>query len=191
MYNTLIRWILAGKPNINVQKLLATNDGSEPIDPINPLPMAVDNVQTGEENTVQSNAAINPLPMAVDNVQSDEDNTSQVNAAINPLPMALESVQSDVENDNPLPMAVDAELLIKGKVSASASTGIAALLLIGGGTVHRNFNVPNDVDEKTQPRINAESKRAEQIRNTDLIIIDVIYCFARFQENYLIILFRK
>ena len=80
-------------------------------------------------------------------------------------------------------MAVDPELLIKGKVSASASTGIAALLLIGGGTVHRTFNVPNDVDEKTQPRINAESKRAEQIRNTDLIIIDVIYSFCPFPRK--------
>ena len=166
LYNTLIRWILAGKPNITSQKLIATNEASETLDTINPMPMAVDNVQSGQDNAVQSNAAKNPLPVAMDNVQGDGNNTSQINAAINPLPMA-----------------VDPELLIKGKVSASASTGIAALLLIGGGTVHRTFNVPNDVDEKTQPRINAESKRAEQIRNTDLIIIDVIYSFCPFPRK--------
>ena len=219
MYNTLIRWILAGKPNIAAQKLLAMNEASMPPNPINPLPMAMDNVQAGEDNTVQPqhNAANqplpmamdsnlsaevnmmeplhpkNPLPMAVDNVQTGEDNAilSQQNAANQPLPMAMDSIQSEEVNmmeplnpKNPLPMAVDTEnLLSKGKVSASASTGIAALLLIGGGTVHRNFNVPNDVDEKTQPRINAESKRAEQIRNTDLIIIDVIYSFCPFPRK--------
>ena len=63
--------------------------------------------------------------------------------------------------------------LCKGNVISAASTGIAALLLIGGGTVHRQFNVPNDVSDDTIPRINVASGRAEQIRNADLIIIDV------------------
>ena len=169
MYNTLIRWILAGKPNIAAQKLLAMNEAPKPPNPINPLPMAVDNAQTGEDNAIlsQQNAANQPLPMAMDSNLSEEVNMME---PLNPK--------------NPLPMAVDTDnFLSKGKVSASASTGIAALLLIGGGTVHRNFNVPNDVDEKTQQRINAESKRAEQIRNTDLIIIDVIYSFFPFSEK--------
>ena len=63
--------------------------------------------------------------------------------------------------------------LCKGNVISAANTGIAALLLIGGGTVHRQFNVPNDVSDDTIPRINVASGRAEQIRNADLIIIDV------------------
>ena len=114
LYNTLIRWILAGKPNITSQKLIATNEASETLDTINPMPMAVDNVQAGEDNTVQSNAAINPLPMAMDSVQSDEVNILEPYHPINPLPMAVDNVQGDENNTsqinaaiNPLPMAVE------------------------------------------------------------------------------------
>ena len=60
-----------------------------------------------------------------------------------------------------------------GSVISSASTGIAALLLIGGGTVHRQFSVPNDVEETTSPNVPFQSKKADQLRSTDLIIIDV------------------
>lgn len=67
--------------------------------------------------------------------------------------------------------------LRRGSVIATASTGIAALLLIGGGTVHRNFNVPNDVNSDTLPRMSATSARAEQIRRAELIIIDVLLVF--------------
>lgn len=56
---------------------------------------------------------------------------------------------------------------------ACATTGIAALLLIGGGTVHRQFRITNDVDKNTPPRISAESLDAERLRNAELIIIDV------------------
>lgn len=58
---------------------------------------------------------------------------------------------------------------------SAASTGIAATLLIGGATVHRQFYVPNDVDSKTMPRINHEKAEAQRLRDTELIIIDVIF----------------
>jgi hypothetical protein len=65
-------------------------------------------------------------------------------------------------------------------VIASASTGIAALLLIGGGTVHRNFHVPNDINAKSAPNVAWESKDAIRLRSAELIIIDVmVFCFFR------------
>ena len=69
--------------------------------------------------------------------------------------------------------------LCTSHVISAASTGNASLLLIGGGTVHRQFFVPNDVDEKTACRVSAESKTAEKLRQTQLIVIDVLFytCF--------------
>lgn len=55
-----------------------------------------------------------------------------------------------------------------------ASTGIAALQLPGGWTAHSMFKLP--MDEKMSPscvcNINAQTQRAELIRNSDLIIWD-------------------
>ena len=56
---------------------------------------------------------------------------------------------------------------------AAASTGIASLLLIGGGTVHRHFCIPNDVDDETMPNIKYHTKKAEQLRMAAVIVIDV------------------
>jgi hypothetical protein len=64
--------------------------------------------------------------------------------------------------------------LISGSVMAAASTGIAALLLIGGGTAHRLFSVPNDVDDDVPPKVSAESAGAKRLRDAELIIIDVL-----------------
>jgi hypothetical protein len=65
--------------------------------------------------------------------------------------------------------------LNKGSVLSAASTGIAALLLIGGGTVHRQFSVPNDVDDETAPRMGFQSAGARRLRAVELIVIDVIF----------------
>jgi hypothetical protein len=60
-------------------------------------------------------------------------------------------------------------------VIAAATTGIAALLLHGGGTVHRQFFVPNEVEIDTPARINHESIAAQRFRDAKLIIIDVFF----------------
>uniref|UniRef100_A0A183CL31 ATP-dependent DNA helicase n=1 Tax=Globodera pallida TaxID=36090 RepID=A0A183CL31_GLOPA len=61
-----------------------------------------------------------------------------------------------------------------GSVLASASTGIAALLLIGGATAHRLFSVPNDACDDTPPRLAFESAGANKLRSAELFIIDEI-----------------
>lgn len=65
--------------------------------------------------------------------------------------------------------------IVRGSVISAASTGIAALLLIGGGTVHRQFAVPNDVDDETISTIGGHTVKGRNIRNVELIIIDVIF----------------
>ena len=74
--------------------------------------------------------------------------------------------------------------LKSGSVIAAASTGIAALLLIGGATVHRQFYVPNDVDDDTPPKINFESAGAQKLRDVELIIIDVCLFFFLLLDSF-------
>lgn len=63
--------------------------------------------------------------------------------------------------------------LNRGSVISCATTGIAALLLIGGGTVHRQLRVPNEIDSQTPSRIAAHTNDAERLRKANLIVIDV------------------
>jgi hypothetical protein len=64
--------------------------------------------------------------------------------------------------------------LQRGCVITAASTGIAGILLIGGGTVHSKFHVPNTVDSTTTPQVAYESAEANHLRAAELIIIDVL-----------------
>ncbi|CAN1799654.1 ATP-dependent DNA helicase PIF1 [Linum perenne] len=53
-----------------------------------------------------------------------------------------------------------------------ASSGIAALLMIGGRTTHSRFHIPVDVHSTSTCHIEQDSDLAELIRNTSLIIWD-------------------
>ena len=67
----------------------------------------------------------------------------------------------------------DGNVFKRGSVVSAASTGIASLLLIGGSTVHRQFYVPNDLEDHTAPRLSHQSAMATKLQDTELIIIDV------------------
>ena len=56
---------------------------------------------------------------------------------------------------------------------ACASTGIAALLLIGGGTAHRLLRLPLNLKSDTESRVKTHSVDADRLRAADIIIIDV------------------
>ena len=56
---------------------------------------------------------------------------------------------------------------------ACASTGIAALLLIGGGTAHRLLRIPINLESDTTSRVKSHTADADRLRAADIIIIDV------------------
>uniref|UniRef100_A0A915E1L3 ATP-dependent DNA helicase n=1 Tax=Ditylenchus dipsaci TaxID=166011 RepID=A0A915E1L3_9BILA len=71
------------------------------------------------------------------------------------------------------------------KVSSTATTGIAATLLINGGTLHSALRIGEDVDENAQPNINFESEYAKKLRDTRLFIIDEVSMLNKHNLEYL------
>ena len=66
------------------------------------------------------------------------------------------------------------------KVCATASSGITAILLKGGGTLHSKLKVPFDLDKKKEPLdITRQSKRGQEILNMDLLIWDEAPMFSK------------
>ncbi|KAK0401796.1 hypothetical protein QR680_015976 [Steinernema hermaphroditum] len=57
---------------------------------------------------------------------------------------------------------------------ATATTGIASLLLTGGKTAHRAFRIRNDIDENSVPTIEYESPFAVAIRESSFILMDEV-----------------
>jgi len=55
-----------------------------------------------------------------------------------------------------------------------ASTGIASLLLEGGRTAHLRFHIPLDIKENSVCDIRKNSKEADLIRQTELVIFDEV-----------------
>ena len=55
-----------------------------------------------------------------------------------------------------------------------ASTGIASLLLEGGRTAHSRFRIPLDINDNSVCGITKNSKMADLIRLTDLVIFDEV-----------------
>uniref|UniRef100_A0A182PWS4 ATP-dependent DNA helicase n=1 Tax=Anopheles epiroticus TaxID=199890 RepID=A0A182PWS4_9DIPT len=67
-----------------------------------------------------------------------------------------------------------------GIALATAASGIAALLLTGGKTVHSTFKLPLDLNEHSTCSIPVQSKRAEMIRQATLIVWDEASMSSRY-----------
>lgn len=64
---------------------------------------------------------------------------------------------------------------VRGEIAlASASTGIAAMLLAGGTTAHSRFGIPVPVQEESVSTITVTSQRADVIREATMLIWDEI-----------------
>ena len=73
------------------------------------------------------------------------------------------------------------KLTFDGKnVCATASSGVSAILLNGGGTIHSKFRLPQEIDEDTPCDITRQSKRAKEIRNMDVLIWDEAPMFSKY-----------
>ena len=73
----------------------------------------------------------------------------------------------------------------KRSVIACASTGIAALLLMGGSTAHRAFRIPEDVNRDMPPRYAWETDDAKRVRDAEVLIIDEVSMLHRDVLDYI------
>uniref|UniRef100_A0A915CXY9 ATP-dependent DNA helicase n=1 Tax=Ditylenchus dipsaci TaxID=166011 RepID=A0A915CXY9_9BILA len=71
------------------------------------------------------------------------------------------------------------------EVAVTASTGIAATLLIGGTTLHSSFRIPLDLSKSKTPKIDYNSETADKIRRTKVIIVDEVSCLHKLVLEYL------
>ena len=76
------------------------------------------------------------------------------------------------------------------RVAATASTGIAATVLIGGRTLHSTFWIPIDVTDNTESRVKAHKEYAEPIKQVELVFIDEISMLHRDVLKYLDTMFK-
>ena len=74
---------------------------------------------------------------------------------------------------------IDKVASIQKKVTACASSGIASILLKGGGTLHSKFKIPIEIEDDTICNIPRHSRLASQIRELDLIIWDEAPMFSK------------
>ena len=56
----------------------------------------------------------------------------------------------------------------------TSSTGVSAIMMKGGKTVHSALFIPRDIDLDTVPQLQYQSYRAQQIREAKILIIDEI-----------------
>ena len=81
-----------------------------------------------------------------------------------------------------------AKVRLAGKIAlASASSGIAATLLVGGKTAHTTFGIPLKLQyiESPTSSINKGTNRAEMLKQASLIVIDE--CSALHRKGYEVI----
>jgi hypothetical protein len=66
-----------------------------------------------------------------------------------------------------------------GQVEPCATTGIAGILMIRGGTAHTKLWIPTELDANTPPRLEYNNTLAQRIRRANLIIIDEVSILHR------------
>lgn len=76
------------------------------------------------------------------------------------------------------------------RVAVTASTGIAATVLIGGRTLHSTFWIPLEVTDKTESRVKAHKEYAEPIKQVELVFVDEISMLHRDVLKYLDTMFK-
>lgn len=57
-------------------------------------------------------------------------------------------------------------------MAVTASTGVAATLLLAGRTAHSTFRIPIGVDASDTPQIKGHESAGERLRNTRVVILD-------------------